>query len=89
MKQCVLITGCSSGIGRAIALFFQRKGWHVVATMRSPDKETELTSLPEVLVEHLDVTSRDSIAVAVEKTLEHFGRIDVLVNNAGIGKFIV
>lgn len=89
MKQCVLITGCSSGIGRATAFFFQRKGWHVVATMRSPDKETELTSFPDVLVEYLDVTSRDSIAVAVEKTLEHFGRIDVLVNNAGIGKFIV
>lgn len=89
MKQCVLITGCSSGIGRATAFFFQRKGWHVVATMRSPDKERELTSFPDVLVEHLDVTSRDSIAVAVEKTLERFGRIDVLVNNAGIGKFIV
>jgi short-subunit dehydrogenase len=57
--------------------------------MRSPDRETELTSFPDVLVEYLDVTSRDSIAVAVEKTQDHFGRIDVLVNNAGIGKFVV
>ena len=89
MKQCVLVTGCSSGIGRAAAVLFQRKGWDVVATMRCPDKETELTSLPNVLVECLDVTSRDSIAVAVEKALAHFGRVDVLVNNAGIGKLIV
>ncbi len=40
MKQFVLITGSSSGIGRATALFFQRKGWHIVATMRSPHKES-------------------------------------------------
>jgi NAD(P)-dependent dehydrogenase (short-subunit alcohol dehydrogenase family) len=89
MKQCVLITGCSSGIGRATAFAFQRKGWQVVATMRSPEKETELTSFPDVLVEYLDVTSRESIGLAVEKALEHFGKIDVVVNNAGTGQFVV
>lgn len=89
MKNCVLITGCSSGIGRAAAVHFRNKGWQVVATMRSPENEVELSSNSDVLVEYLDVTSRESIASAVENALTTFGRIDVLVNNAGIGDFIV
>ncbi|MCK4815250.1 SDR family NAD(P)-dependent oxidoreductase [bacterium] len=89
MQKCVLITGCSSGIGRATAFNFQRQGWRVVATMRSPENETELNLLNDVLVEALDVTSRDSITCAVENALMHFGKIDVLVNNAGIGKSII
>lgn len=89
MKSCVLITGCSSGIGRAAAYHFRNEGWQVVATMRSPEKEEELTSYPDVLVKYLDVTSRESIANAVDNALTSFGKIDALVNNAGIAEFFV
>ena len=84
-KRTVLITGCSSGFGRLTAKTFYEKGWNVVATMRSPEKETELTHLDGMLVTRLDVTDEDSIKTAVEQTIENFGRIDALINNAGYG----
>ena len=83
MKQTVLITGTSSGIGKATAKFFHNKGWNVVATMRSPEKEEELHSLENVLVLRLDVTDTDSIGKSVNQAIEKFGKIDVVVNNAG------
>jgi NAD(P)-dependent dehydrogenase (short-subunit alcohol dehydrogenase family) len=85
MKKTVLITGCSSGFGRLAARTFSEKGWNVIATMRSPEKETELTKLADVLVARLDVTDADSIKKAVEEGLARFGAIHVLVNNAGYG----
>jgi NAD(P)-dependent dehydrogenase (short-subunit alcohol dehydrogenase family) len=84
-KKTVLITGASSGIGRAASKYFQDKGWHVVAAMRTPKKETELTQLENVMVSRLDVTDRDSIKSSIDETLERFGGIDVVVNNAGYG----
>lgn len=87
MANTVLITGASSGIGKATALYFQEKGWSVVATMRTPEKEEELTTLDNVLVEKLDVTDVDSINSAVNAGIKAFGRIDVLVNNAGYGAY--
>ena len=87
MRKTVLITGASSGIGKATALYFQEKGWNVVATMRTPEKEEELTTLDHVLVEKLDVTDVDSINSAVNAGIKAFGRIDVLVNNAGYGAY--
>jgi len=87
MPQTVLITGTSSGLGRATAEEFQRQGWNVVATMRRPEAETELTRLPNVLVTRLDVQDTDSIARAVHEGIERFGRIDALVNNAGFGAY--
>jgi len=89
MNQCVLITGCSSGIGRAAAFHFQKQDWSVVATMRSPQNETELNQFDNVLVEPLDVTSKSSIDLAVEHAVQKFGVIDVLVNNAGIGRYAI
>ncbi len=86
MKKTVLITGASSGIGKAASRLFLANGWNVVATMRSPDKETELTELSGVLVNRLDVQDRDSIDTAIKAGIEKFGRIDVLVNNAGYGQ---
>jgi NAD(P)-dependent dehydrogenase (short-subunit alcohol dehydrogenase family) len=83
--RTILITGASSGIGRATVLRFQAEGWNVAATMRSPEKETELQKLNNVAIFPLDVTDRDSIDAAVKGTLDRFGRLDVLLNNAGYG----
>jgi NAD(P)-dependent dehydrogenase (short-subunit alcohol dehydrogenase family) len=89
MTKTVLITGASSGIGRATALYFQKQGWNVVATMRSPDKETDradsLAKLDRLICLKLDVTDHQTIIDAVAETIARFGAIDVLVNNAGYG----
>ncbi|NEO73715.1 SDR family oxidoreductase [Moorena sp. SIO3H5] len=87
MSKTILITGASSGIGKATAKLFQEKGWNVVATMRTPEKETELTTLDNVLVTRLDVLEQDSITKAVQLGIEKFDKIDVLVNNAGYGAY--
>jgi NAD(P)-dependent dehydrogenase (short-subunit alcohol dehydrogenase family) len=87
MSKTVLITGASSGIGRETARHFHDRGWNVVATMRSPEKETELTELPNVLVTRLDVQDSASIERAVADGIARFGAIDVLVNNAGYGAY--
>lgn len=83
----VLITGASSGIGLAAANLFAARGWRVAATMRNPADGAALEKQEGVKVLALDVTDTDSVEVAVAAALEHFGRIDVLVNNAGYGLF--
>lgn len=85
MKQTVLITGASSGFGKAAVKLFHEKGWNVVATVRSPETASMFTTLSGVLVTRLDVTNKDSIQAAVKAATEQFGQIDVLVNNAGFG----
>ena len=85
MKKTVFITGASSGFGKSTAQLFQSKGWNVIATMRSPEKETELAQSESLLKLRLDVTDKKSIAQAVDAAIHRFGRIDVLVNNAGYG----
>jgi NAD(P)-dependent dehydrogenase (short-subunit alcohol dehydrogenase family) len=87
MTQTVLITGTSSGLGRATAAYFHAQGWNVVATMRAPERETELTKLPRALVARLDVQDLSSIPAAVDAGLARFGRIDALINNAGYGAY--
>lgn len=86
MKKTVLITGASSGIGKATSLYFAQQGWNVIATMRSPEKEKELVSIPGMLVTRLEVTDPESITAAIQQGIEKFGHIDVLVNNAGYGQ---
>jgi NAD(P)-dependent dehydrogenase (short-subunit alcohol dehydrogenase family) len=83
--KTIIITGASSGIGRATVLRFQAEGWNVAATMRNPDKESELQKLSNVSVFPLDVTNRESINSAVTGALAKFGGLDVLLNNAGYG----
>ena len=87
MNKTILITGTSSGIGKATAIYFQQKGWNVIATMRSPEKDTELKELENVLLEKLDVLDLESINQAIQNGIEKFGKIDALVNNAGYGAY--
>ena len=87
-KKTVLITGTASGIGLETALFFFEKGFNVIATMRNPEqRKTPLheKGLPDLV--HLDVTDADSIKAAIQYALDKYGRIDVLVNNAGYAIF--
>jgi NAD(P)-dependent dehydrogenase (short-subunit alcohol dehydrogenase family) len=81
----ILITGSSSGIGRAAVQEFSRRGWNVAATARRPEQLADLAQLPRVQAVRLDVLHEASIQQAVQATLERFGGIDVLVNNAGYG----
>ena len=85
MSKTILITGSSTGIGRAAAMKFQQEGWNVVATMRSPEKEAELNKLDNVLVTRLDVQDLESIGKAISEGVANFGKIDVVLNNAGYG----
>lgn len=78
--KTVLITGCSTGFGREIALHFHDRGWNVVATMRDPAAST-LPVTDRLRVLPLDVTDPAGIAAALAQA----GPVDVLVNNAGIG----
>jgi NAD(P)-dependent dehydrogenase (short-subunit alcohol dehydrogenase family) len=87
MNKTILITGSSSGIGKATARLFHEKGWNVIATMRRPEKESELNRLERVLVTRLDVLDPKSIQAAVKLGMVRFGTIDVLLNNAGFGVF--
>ncbi|MDF2931119.1 MAG: family oxidoreductase [Chryseobacterium sp.] len=82
--KTIFITGTSSGIGKSTVKLFQQRGWKVIATMRDPEKETELDQLDHVILLPLDVTDLEQIRSTVEKALS-LGPIDVVVNNAGYG----
>ena len=80
MSKVILITGCSTGIGRELALRLAGSGYTVVATARRVEA---LDDLPAALKLQVDVTRTDSVNRAVDCTLQRFGRIDVLISNAG------
>ena len=84
MSKTILITGASSGIGKASSTLFAAKGWNVIATMRSPDALLETSN---VQVVRLDVQDPRSIQNAVDAGIARFGAIDVLLNNAGYGQY--
>jgi len=81
--KTIVITGSSSGIGKATAKYFAEQGWKVAATMRKPKNETELIQLENVSLYALDVTNEVSIIKATEQILNDFGVVDVVLNNAG------
>lgn len=87
MPKTILITGASSGIGHATAVYFAARGWNVVATMRNPTAADAALKHPNIAVVALDVTEPVSIAAALQQATQRFGRIDVLLNNAGYGLF--
>lgn len=76
MSKTILITGSSTGIGRATAFKFQQEGWNVIATMRTPEKEEELTRLDNVLVTRLDVLDLESIDTTLAAGIERFGKLE-------------
>lgn len=84
MNKTIFITGSSKGLGKSTAKFFAAKGWTVIATMRNPENETELTQLQNVHVLKLDINDAKQITEVV-KEAEKIASIDVLFNNAGIG----
>jgi short-subunit dehydrogenase len=85
MKKNVLITGTSSGIGKATVHEFAKNGWNVIATQRTPEKETDFKNLPNVKLFPMDVTDLGSIKNTLALAQNDFGKIDVVVNNAGYG----
>ena len=86
-KPVWFITGCSTGFGRELAMHLLEHSYTTVVTARNPDDVSDLAKVRNSLVLKLDVTDQDQIDKAVKTAEERFGRIDVLVNNAGIGYF--
>ena len=82
-----LITGCSTGFGRELAKLVLARGWSAVVTARNPRQVVDIAEGHDdrALVLPLDVTRREQIDDVVAETKRRFGRIDVLVNNAGYG----
>jgi len=78
-KKVILVTGGSSGIGKAICLYLTSKGYQVYGTSRKTQDNLEFPLLA------IDVTNEESVKSGVEELLRKEGRIDVLINNAGIG----
>ena len=89
MSKVWFITGCSTGFGRELASLALQQGNRVVVTARkTSDIQDIVAPYPQTAISvKLDVTDKADIKASVEKALETFGRIDVLVNNAGIGYF--
>ncbi|MEI3797228.1 MULTISPECIES: SDR family oxidoreductase [unclassified Chitinophaga] len=87
MNKTIFITGTSSGLGKASARYFAEQGWNVAATMRSPEKETDLTKYPNIKIFRLDVTNLAEVQQATQDAINAFGKIDVVINNAGMGAY--
>jgi NAD(P)-dependent dehydrogenase (short-subunit alcohol dehydrogenase family) len=87
MSKVIFITGTSSGLGKLTAKYFAELGWNVAATMRTPEKETELTKYDNIKIIKLDVTNLEQVKTATAEAIAAFGRVDVVVNNAGMGTY--
>jgi NAD(P)-dependent dehydrogenase (short-subunit alcohol dehydrogenase family) len=83
MKKTVLITGTSSGIGKATVFEFAKMGWNVLATQRNPVIDNDFDKFPNVKTYPLDVTNLESVRQTMSFAKNEFGKIDVVINNAG------
>lgn len=79
-NKVVLITGCSSGVGRELCILLAKRGYQVVATARDVSK---INGIPAEMKLELDVSNKESIENAVNKVVRQYGKIDILINNAG------
>jgi len=87
MNKTVLITGCSTGIGRACVEKFANEDWKVSATMRKTEKGKDLAKRNNVAVFAIDVTDENSVNTGVTMTIEKFGKINAVINNAAYSEF--
>lgn len=79
-SKVTLITGCSSGVGRKLCMLLAEKGYRVVATARDISK---IDDIPADMKLEMDVSDEESIENAIEKIIRQYGKIDILINNAG------
>jgi len=87
MSKTILITGCSSGVGEATAKLFASKGFNVIATMRTPQDNHSLDDIQNLIKVRLDVEDIISIERAIAEGIQAFGKIDIVINNAGFGQY--
>ena len=83
-QPVAIVTGASSGIGLAVTQALLKRGWRVVGTSRTISSSKDLTPSPELVLVDGDVSKKETAIKVVDAALKHFGRIDLLVNNAGI-----
>jgi NAD(P)-dependent dehydrogenase (short-subunit alcohol dehydrogenase family) len=83
-EPVAIVTGASSGIGLGVAQALLGRGWRVVGTSRTISSSKNLTPSPDLVLVDGDVGKRETAIKVVDAALKHFGRIDLLVNNAGI-----
>ncbi len=84
MTKTIFITGASSGLGKAAAILFANKGWKVIATMRKPENEADLSQIANIRVLPLDVTNLEQTQSTAQEVIAT-GGVDVVFNNAGYG----
>ena len=83
-QPVAIVTGASSGIGLGVTQALLERGWRVVGTSRTISKSKDLKPTPDLVLVNGEVSKKETAVKVVEAALEHFGRIDLLVNNAGI-----
>ena len=86
MTKVVVITGISSGMGRAAAIYFKNQGFEVYGGARRVERLADLSEMG-IHTQKLDVTDKLSVRGLVDHVVKQQGRIDVLINNAGYGEF--
>ena len=83
-QPVAIVTGASSGIGLGLTQALLKRGWRVVGTSRTISSSKDLTPSPDLVLVDGDVSKRETAIKVVDAAVKHFGRIDLLVNNAGI-----
>jgi len=83
-QPVAVVTGASSGIGLGVTQALLERGWRVVGTSRTISSSKELTPSADLVLVDGDIGKKETASKVVDAALKHFGRIDLLVNNAGI-----